>query len=144
MASFVMAFGIATSIITMQSGFKQIDLARGSTLASQIIQSEMERLRMMNWTGISALSTAAGSPSGQPTGTAVFDGSIYFSGAADVVGKYSVTRTVTADSTRPTEVMNLTVSVRWQTYDGRWHRRSFTALYAKNGLYDYFYTIAHS
>lgn len=143
MASFVMAFGIATSIIAMQSGFKQIDLARGTTLASQIIQSEAERLRMMNWSMISALSTAAGSPSGQPTGTAVFDGATNFTSSPDVVGKYTVTRTVTADSTRPTEVMNITVAVRWQTYDGRWHQRTFDSLYAKNGLYDYYYTVAH-
>lgn len=143
MASFVMAFSIATSIIAMQSGFKQIDLARGTTIASQIIQSETERLRLMNWTMIYALSTAAGSPTGQPAGTAIFDGATNFSSSADVAGKYTVTRRVTPDSARPTEVMNITVSVRWQTYDGRWHQRSFESLYAQNGLYDYYYTIAH-
>lgn len=132
MASFIMAFGIATSIIAMQSGYKSIDLARGSTLAAQILQSEMERLRMMSWTSINAL------PS-----TSTFDGASYFSSNPDVVGKYTITRTVTADSTRPTEVKNITVQVRWQTYDLRWHQRSFQALYAKNGLYDYYYTIAH-
>ena len=133
MASFVMAFGIATSIIAMQSGFKQIDLGRGTTIAAQIMQSEMERLRMMSWTSIYALA-----------GTSeTFDGSTYFSSSADVAGKYFVTRAVTPDADRPTEVMTLAVSVRWQTYDGRWHRRSSTALYAQNGLYDYYYTIAH-
>jgi hypothetical protein len=73
----------------------------------------------------------------------VFDGATNFSSAADVQGKYTVTRRVTADSTRPTEVMVITVSVRWQTYDGRWHQRSFDMNYSKNGLYDYYYTIAH-
>ncbi|MSU46151.1 MAG: hypothetical protein EXS42_03250 [Lacunisphaera sp.] len=58
MSAFIMAFGIATSIIAMQTGFKAIDLARGTTMASQIIQSEMERLRMMSWTTMTALSTA--------------------------------------------------------------------------------------
>lgn len=143
MASFVMAFGIATSIITIQSGFKQIDLGRGTTIASQIIQSEMERIRMMNFTTVFAMASAAGSPSGQPTGTSVFDGSTYFSSAADVVGRYSVTRTVTADSTRPTEAVNISVSVTWRTYDNRSHRRTFSSVYVKNGLYDYYYTIAH-
>ncbi len=133
MASFVMAFGIATSIIAMQSGFKQVDLGRGTTISAQIIQSEMERLRMMNWTQIFALSGTS----------STFDGSTFFSGSSDIVGKYTVTRAVTPDGSRPTEVMNIGVSVRWQTYDGRWHRRTFTAIYAKNGLYDYFYTIAH-
>ena len=132
MATFIMTFGIATSIITMQSGFKQIDLARGTTIAAQIIQSEMERMRMMSWTNIIGLPTPL-----------TFDGSTYFSSNPDVAGKYTITRTVTNNATTPTEIKDLTVSVRWQTYDGRWHTRSLTALYAKNGLYDYYYTLAH-
>lgn len=132
MATFVMAFGIATSLITMQSGFKQIDLARGTTIAAQIIQSEMERMRMLSWTGIAALPA-----------TQTFDGSTYFSANPDVAGKYTITRTVENNATTPAEMKDLTVAVRWQTYDGRWHTRSFTALYAKNGLYDYYYTLAH-
>ncbi len=132
MATFVMAFGISTSIIAMQSGFKQIDLARGTTIASQIVQSEMERLRMMSWTMIAAL------PASQS-----FDGATYFSANADVAGRYTITRTVTANATEPADIKDLKVSVRWQGYDGRWHQRSFTGIYARNGLYDFFYTIAH-
>ena len=142
MATFVMAFGIASSIIAMQAGFKQIDLARGTTIAAQIIQSEMERLRMMSWTMISALATAPGSPSGNPTGTAVFDGADFFSSNPEIAGKYTITRRV-ANNAATDEIKDLTVSVRWQTFDGRWHTRSFTAIYAMNGLYDYFYTVAH-
>lgn len=143
MSTFVMALGISTSIIAMQSGFKQVDLARGTTLAAQIMQSEMERIRLMSWSGVSAMATAAGSPSGQPTGTTVFDGATNFTSNPEVAGKYTITRTVEADSVRPTDIMNITLQVRWQTYDLRWHQRSFTAIYAKNGLYDYYYTVAH-
>lgn len=132
MATFVMAFGISSSIIAMQAGFKQIDLARGTTIASQIVQSEMERLRMMSWTMISALPASES-----------FDGSTYFSSNPDVAGKYTITRTVANNAVEPTGIKDLTVSVRWQSYDGRWHQRSFTAVYARNGLYDFFYTIAH-
>lgn len=147
MASFIMAFGIATSIIAMQAGYKHIDLARGTTLASQIIQSEMERLRMMSWTNISNLATATDTtepfPAGSPAGVEMFDGATFFSDLTNIGGRYTITRTVTDDSTRPTEVKNIKISVRWQSYDLRWHERSFTAIYAKNGLYDYYYTIAH-
>lgn len=146
MSSFVMAFGIATSIIAMQTGFKSIDLARGTTLASQIIQSEMERVRMLSWTTVTALSTATDTvapfPTGSPAGIEMFDGATYFSTNPAIAGKYTITRTVEPDSTRPTEVMNLTVQVRWQGYDNRWHTRSFRSMYAKNGLYDYYYTLA--
>ncbi|MBP6507310.1 MAG: prepilin-type N-terminal cleavage/methylation domain-containing protein [Opitutaceae bacterium] len=132
MASFIMAFGLATSIITMQAGYKHIDLARGTTLAAQIIQSEMERIRMMSWTTVNAL------PS-----TATFDGATYFSSSSVVAGKYTITRTVTNDVDRPSEVKNINVAVRWQSYDLRWHQRAFSSIYAKNGLYDYYYTVAH-
>jgi Tfp pilus assembly protein PilV len=140
MASFVMILGIATSLIAMQSGYKQIDVARGTTLASQIIQSEMERLRMMPWSKTST--TAVDSISELPA-TETFDGATYFSSSAVVAGKYTVTRTATDDSARPGKVRNITISVRWQSYDLRWHQRSFTAIYAQNGLYDYYYTVAH-
>jgi hypothetical protein len=146
MATFVMAFGIATSIVAMQSGFKTIDVARGTTIASQILQSEMERLRLLSWTSISALAlatdTTAPYPAGSPAGVEMFDGATYFSTNADVAGKYTITRTVAADSTRPTEVFNITLSVTWQGYDLQRHTRSFSTIYAKNGLYDYYYTLA--
>jgi Tfp pilus assembly protein PilV len=132
MATFIMALGIATSIIAMQSGFRHLDLARGSTLASQILQSEMERIRLMSWGGVTALAA-----------TETFDGGTYFSNSADVVGRYSVTRTRTADSGRPSDVMHLNIAVTWKTYDGRPHTRSFNSIYSRNGLYDYYYTVAH-
>lgn len=148
MATFVMAFGITTSIIALQSGFKTVDVARGTTLASQILQSEMERLRLKNWTEISALATATDSvapfPSGSPAGVEMFDGSTFFSSNPAVAGKYTITRTVRADSTRPTEVVYITISVTWTSFDGRSHTRSFQSMYAKDGLYDYYYTLASS
>lgn len=148
MAAFVMAFGLATSIIAMQTGFKTVDVARGTTLASQILQSEMERLRLMSWDGINALSTVVDStapyPAGSPAGVEMFDGATYFSSNPSVASKYTITRTVTADSTRPGEVLYIEVSVTWTSFDGRSHTRSFQSMYAKDGLYDYYYTLANS
>ncbi|MGH7955481.1 MAG: hypothetical protein ACREH8_00540 [Opitutaceae bacterium] len=132
MATFVLAMGIGTAVIAMQSGFRHLDLARGTTVAAQIIQSEMERIRMMSFSGIMALPASD-----------TFDGALNFTASSRVVGKYSVTRTRVADSARPTEVMNILISVAWNTYDGRSHTRSFNSIYTKNGLYDYYYTIAH-
>lgn len=146
MATFVMAYGIATTIVAMQSGFKAIDVARGTTIASQIMQSEMERLRLKSWTDMTALAnatdTTAPYPTGSPAGVEMFDGSTNFSSSVDVAGKFTVTRTVVADSTRTSDVYNITISVSWRTYDGRNQTRSFRSMYAKNGLYDYYYTLA--
>jgi len=132
MSALVLALGIATSIIAMQSGFKQMDLARGTTIAEQIIQSEMERLRLMSWTGISALPT-----------TETFDGATYLTTNPELGGKFAITRTIAANAGNPTEIKDMAVTASWQTYDGRSHSRGFTAIYAKRGLYDYDYTIVH-
>lgn len=133
MASFVMIIGIASSLVTLKYGFNQVDLARGSTIASQILQSEVERLRLNNWATIDTLPA-----------TETFDGVTNFSTtSAALVGKYSVTRNVASDSLRPTEVKNITLSVTWKTADGISHTRSLSSIYAKNGLYDYYYTISH-
>jgi Tfp pilus assembly protein PilV len=131
MATFVMALGIATSIIALQTGFKQIDVARGDTLAAQIMQSEIERLRLLSWTAITALD-----------GEQKVDLSTMFTSNAAIVSKYTVVRTVKADDARPSDVRNITLTVTWSSYDGRSHSRTFTTIYAKNGLYDYYYTLA--
>lgn len=132
-AASVLALVLSTSIITLQSGFRTLDVARGTTLASQILQSEMERLRMKSWADINAM------PASQ-----TLDGSTFFSSNPDVAGKFIITRTIAADSTRPTEVVYITIAVTWTTYDKQAHTRSFSSMYAKNGLYDYYYTLANS
>src|SRR5688572_19425444 len=58
MASVVMLFAIATSLTTLQYGLRSVDTARNTTIASQILQSSVELLRLQNWTQITALQTA--------------------------------------------------------------------------------------
>lgn len=127
-----MIFGLSSSIIAMQGGFRQVELARGTTIASQILQSEIERLRMLNWSAINTL------PASEP-----IDLAATFSTNPALAAKYIVTRTAVADVDRPTEVKNITVSVRWTSFDGASHTRSLKSIYAKNGLYDYYYSISH-
>src|SRR3954469_3581425 len=59
MAAGVMAFAISGSIMVVQRGVKAIDNARNTPLASQIIQSEMERIRLLNWSDVDALGASA-------------------------------------------------------------------------------------
>eukprot|EP01036_Dinobryon_divergens_P041411 gene41411-54895_t len=59
MAATVMILGIVTSLTTLQFGMRSVDTARSMTLASQIMQSEMEILRLQNWAQISALAASA-------------------------------------------------------------------------------------
>lgn len=134
MATFVLALGISTSIIAMQSGFKSLDVARDTTLAAQILQSEIERLRMRSWTSINAL----------PASETVDLSTILTSDPALAAkfSKFSLVRTKTADPDRPGDVMDITLRITWNSYDGRAHARSFQTKYMRNGLYDYYYTLA--
>src|SRR3954471_12782851 len=77
-AAGVLALVLSTSIITLQSGFRTLDVARGTTLASQILQSEMERLRMKSWTDINAMPASE-----------TIDGATFFTTNSDVAGKFS-------------------------------------------------------
>lgn len=131
LAAFVMALGLATSIVAMQSGFKFLDVARDTTLASQILQSEIERIRMMSWANVSAL----------PAEEAV-DLATMFSSDVNLASRFSVKRVVTADPDRPSDVRLIVMIVTWRSFDGRSHTRRFEAKYVKNGLYDYYYTLA--
>lgn len=140
MAACVMALGIATSMLAMQSGFKALDVARDTTIASQILQSEMERLRLLPWNNTAT--TAVDSICELPA-TATVDLATMFSASSEFTSKFAVTRTVESDTTRPADVRYITISVRWRSYDGRTHSRTFRSMYARNGLYDYYYTVAH-
>lgn len=137
MASFVMAFGIATTIIAMQAGFKMIDVARGTTLASQVAQSEMERIRMMSWTAIKAL------PEKQQA-----DLTTTFTTDPDLASKFTMTRiALDIDDTKDPKTgeatqREITLIVSWRSSTGSSHTRTFTTIYSMNGLYDYYYTLA--
>ena len=143
MATFVMAFGISTSIIALQMGFKAINVARDETLASQIMQSEIERLRLWPWsktTPTGVVDSIAELPATETVPLAT----TFVSNAA-ITSRFSVTRTVSNDPSDTTRnVRYITVAVTWKSYDGRTHSRNFTTLYAKDGLYDYYYTLAKS
>lgn len=131
MASFVMAFGIATTIIAMQAGYKMVDVARGTTLASQVAQSEMERLRMLSWSDIEAL----------PASAAV-DLSSVFTTNPTLAAQFSMVRLAVDVAGKVGSQREIILRVTWRSYDGRSHQRTFRTRYSKNGLYDYYYTLA--
>ncbi len=134
MASCVMAFAITTSITVMQAGFTTIDVARGNTLASQILQSEIERIRLMSWSAVTDPDKMMGEHK--------VDLKEVFASNSALASKYTMVRTVKDDSTRPGEGVDIYLTVNWKSYDGRSHTRSFQTKYVKNGLYDYYYSLA--
>lgn len=126
MAAIVMAFAITTSITTMQRGFLALDTARNTTIAAQIMQSELEKMRMKDWATVNAY--AAGS-----TAVAV-DAS--FTSNSYIGSRFSLTRTAT--DIVAGELRSCVLTVTWKNFDGRTLTRQFTTYYGRNGLYDYF------
>lgn len=138
-AAMVMLFAIATSLTTLQFGMRGVDTARNMTLASQIMQSEMEILRLQNWTQIVALDgTAVVDPSTTITSGS---GTSLDTTLTQIASRFTCTRTVEPISGRA-NIRQITLSVRWTGMDGRAHSLSYQSRYAKNGLSDYFY-VAH-
>lgn len=124
MAAAVMALAITTSITTMQRAFLAVDVARGTSYAAQIMQSELEKMRLQNWTTVNAYPST-------PTETAI-DSS--FTSNSYIGNRFTMTRSAT---TVHTGMRMITLTITWRTYDGRTMSRNYVTYYGKNGLYDY-------
>lgn len=133
-ASGVMLLGIVSAIFVIQAGFKSLDTARSITLASQVIQSEMERIRLLSWTAVAAL----------PANETLDIQTILPPGetAQRIARRFTVKRSVTDVSGKVGSVREITLSVTWRGIDGTEHVRTTGTHYTRNGLYDYYYTKA--
>jgi Tfp pilus assembly protein PilV len=124
-ASVVLVFAITTAITTLQRGLQAIDTARNTSFAAQVMQSELERLRLKSWAQLQALQDAA--DPGVPV--------------PSVAGTASANLTCTrAIRDLKTDMKEITLTAAWRGYDGRRHTLRLVTRYARSGLYDYFYT----
>ncbi|MBC7368213.1 MAG: hypothetical protein H7343_15605 [Undibacterium sp.] len=136
LAAIVMVLGIVSSLTTLQFGARAVDTARNTTLAAQIMQSEMEILRLQNWSQISAMPASAT----LDAATTISSGS---SSSLDtmlntIASRFTCTRSV-ADISGRSDIKSITLTVVWNGIDGRRHSLTYQTRYAKNGLSDYFY-----
>lgn len=126
LAAAVMALGIATSITVLQRGFALLDTARSTTTAAQIMASQMEQMRMLDWATVSAYPASAT--------TVPIDAA--FTSNASVGTRFSMTRTT---STPETDLLQISFTVSWTAHDGRTLSRTMTTYYARYGIHDYIY-----
>lgn len=139
-ATFVMLFSISSAILVMQSGFRTLDTARKTTLASQIMQSEMERMRMLSWSRVQALI---------PTSPATIDIATIFPQNTAAERKildqmklaFTATRTAGYLAGSSDEIIEIGITITWKGIDGTRHERTSSTRYCKNGLYNYYYTL---
>jgi Tfp pilus assembly protein PilV len=124
-AATVMIFGITTAILTLQRGFQSLDAARNLTYASQVMQTELERLRLKNWDQLETLQNSGD--------TAVTVEAVTGSGGEG----FTCTRTIRDVRT---DMKEITLAATWRGRDGRPQTARLVTRYGRNGLYDFFYT----
>lgn len=122
-AATVLLFGLVSAITALQQGLQAVDTARNLTLASQLMQTEIEQLRLKNWSQLQALQDSGNTRVTLDGGTA---------GA-----RFTCTRVI---SDLKTDMKTITVTTTWNGYDGRPHTARLMTRYSKSGLNDYFYT----
>ncbi len=128
MAVLVLSTAVAATIMALRIGFSSIQLARDDTMAAQILQSEMEDLRMMSWKDLQELEEVEEFQVGRQ-----FDPAL--------AGRFRGERRVDEDVARP-GMKEVELLLEWTASSGVEHQRVFRTLFSKEGLNDYYYVIA--
>jgi type II secretory pathway pseudopilin PulG len=153
-ASSVMVLVISSAIVVLQQGMRAIDTARYTTLAGQILQSQMEKVRMLNWNQFTYINSSTTPASGGPLNYATFTTDV--SSANAQINRFTFTQTITRttgalnpslDTTKSaqynasvnTDIYDIVLTAAWTGVDGQPHSLSYTTRYLKNGLSSFFY-----
>ena len=127
MAVIILALALTTSLTAMQSAFLQFDTARNLEIAANILQCEMEKQRLMSWT---AINNAGYVPVIDPS----------FARNPAIGGRFTLSRTVAAVAGHSGQMVQITLTVSWRSYDGRSVARSYTTKSTPGGLYEHLYS----
>jgi len=125
-AATVLLLGIVSAITALQRGMQASDTARNLSFATQIMQSEMERLRLKSWSQLEELQ-------GSGNATVALDRS-----AGDTAARFTCTRAIT---NLREDMKEITLTTVWNGYDGRPHVARLVTRYGHNGLNDYISTV---
>lgn len=127
MAAMIMALVLSTAVTTLQRAFISLQNARDLNIASQMLQSEMEKMRLADWATVNSFTASATTVSLDPA----------FTANPFVGNRFTLSRTVT-DPKADTRI--ITLRLVWQGADNRPLSRHLAMRYSRNGLYDYFYS----
>ena len=121
-AAAVLAFTLVGMITTIESGAKMLDLSRRQTAAAQILRSQMEQLRVQDWTSTIQKYHASD----------VITASIDSGFNAGTHG-YTLVRTTTPVNGN-SGLLQITYTVSWTGITGTSYSRSSTTYVSQNGL----------
>jgi hypothetical protein len=123
-ASCVLMLGISGALVTLRRSLDTIAQARQLDAASQLMQTELERLRLLNWTQLQTLQTSGEIAVAPPTG--------------GDFARYTCERRI---RDLRDGLKEITLVASWGGLDGRAHSARLITRYSRSGLNDYFYTI---
>lgn len=127
-ATTILALAISSSLSVMSQGFRAMDTSRSVRVATQILQDEMENVRMAAWTTVEGW--AVGGSGTQLALDASYSNNPY------IRGRFVCRRIVENVAGKPT-MRAITLTVRWKGNDGLEHVRSVKTFYTQSGLYSY-------
>lgn len=123
LASTVLMVGISGALVTLQRSIDSIAQARQLDAASQLMQTELERLRLLNWNQLQSLQDSG------RTDVAVPPGGDF--------ARFSCERRI---HDLRDGMKEITLVASWGGLDGRAYNASLVTRYGRSGLNDYFYT----
>jgi len=134
-ATCVLTLGIGTSLAVLARGFSSLDSARCFSYASQIMQSEFEKMRLTTWGNGTTAGDGTTGVTAYPAATTplTIDASFFTPGTP--ASRMTMTRTVS--EVHP-GMLKITLTISWSTHDKIPVSRSYCTYYGKNGLYDFF------
>ncbi len=138
-AASIMALVLGSSLSVMARGFVVLDSARAISYSAQIMQSELEKMRLTTWgdgTG-GAGSGTTGVSSYPTTPTPVALDSSFYNGS-DIGSRMTMLRTAANAPGHATGMIQVTLKISWTTMDGRNLSQTYVTYYGQNGLYDLF------
>ena len=109
-------------LMGVRKGFEFVENARHYSNASQVLQSEVETLRTLNWADIDAL---------------LDDVDIALDGKynSDITNFYSVSRKITDTGVQKKEIE---VTISWKDSSGREHSIQYNTFFTEGGINDYY------
>lgn len=122
-ASCVLMVGLGGTVLAVKNSLTSISHARHLGAASQVLQSELERLRLCSWEQLQAIQDSADNTFG--------------AGRNPTFSQFTCTRHITDLRDGLKEIA---VEAHWGGSTGRAHSARLVTRYARNGLNDYFYT----
>lgn len=119
----VIGFILVAAFGTVAQALQTVETSRDYARVAQILQSEMEDVRTMSWSTVSALPLLES-----------IDLNAEFNDAFG--SRYQAYRIVTA---RSTDQKQIYILVRWTDSRGNARRKIAVSWYTQNGLHDYYY-----